>query len=54
MKEREAKEETYRENWLARQSHATQAEAAKLWPKHLKDGLSRKRANVLELFYDSN
>ena len=30
MKEMEAKEAKYRENWLARQSHATQAEAAQV------------------------
>ena len=34
MKEREAKEEKYRENWLARQSHAKQA--AKIGAKTLK------------------
>ena len=36
MKEKEAKEEKYRENWLARQSRATQAEAVKIGAKTLK------------------
>ena len=36
MKEREAKEEKYRENWLARQSRAMQAEAAKIGAETLK------------------
>ena len=36
MKERETKEEKYRENWLARQSHAIQAEAAKIGVETLK------------------
>ena len=36
MKERETKEEKYRENWLARQCHATQAEAAKIGAETLK------------------
>ena len=36
MKEREAKEEKYRENWLARQSRAMQAEAVKIGAETLK------------------
>ena len=36
MKERETKEEKYRENWLARQSHTTQAEAVKIGAETLK------------------
>ena len=42
IKEREDREEKYRENWLARQSHATQAEVAKTGVEMLKKCAQQK------------
>ena len=53
IKEKEAKEEKYRENWLARQSHAMQAEAAKSGVEMLKRQARQKEgehtATILHL-----
>ena len=48
MKEREAKEEKYRENWLARQSRATHTEAVKIGAKTLKRQAWQKEGKCTE------